>query len=483
MRKNLKYLFLLLLIAFPIFGHLDVLPIRIWDEARQATNAIEMLKNGNWLVTYFEGQPDMWSVKPPLLIWLQAIALKIFGQNEIAIRLPSAIATFLICMFLLRIGQRYLKDFWFGFITVLIFVTAQGFIGFHVSRTGDYDALLSLFNTLMIFFFYDYLNTKNKKYFYLSSLSLIGACLTKGIAGLMMLPALLIYFLIQKKDPKLLFNKHLLANLLLFLLFVPGFYLLREQYNPGYIETVWQNELGGRFLQVTENHSGGFLFYARLFLEYRFWPWVLFLPIGIIVSLFSKDKVWKSLSVFCIVNASWFFFVISFSKTKLKWYDAPLYPFFAILTAFGIYAIFLKLRNVKLNPEHKDWLVKLLPYFFLFIVFLQPFTNILNNTYKPKELSNEARDYYTSYLLRDALKGKIQIDDQVLLHHGYAAHLKFYMNQLEGKNKKIGFKNHNDLQKGDKVMVYQKMIKDYLNENHETELISQRDSVSFYLIK
>ena len=53
-----KYVLLIIVLCMPIFGHLDTLPICIWDESRLAINAYEMLKNKNYLVTHFEGKPD-----------------------------------------------------------------------------------------------------------------------------------------------------------------------------------------------------------------------------------------------------------------------------------------------------------------------------------------------------------------------------------------------------------------------------------------
>ena len=69
----------MLICCFPIFYRLDTLPIRQWDEARNAVSAIEMLQNKNYLIRYFGGQPDYFDVKPPLLIWLQVLTIKIFG--------------------------------------------------------------------------------------------------------------------------------------------------------------------------------------------------------------------------------------------------------------------------------------------------------------------------------------------------------------------------------------------------------------------
>ena len=81
----LKILLVAILIYSPIFGHLSRLPIRIWDESRLAINAYEMYRDGGCLVTTFEGKPDHWNTKPPLLIWLQVLAMKAHGVGELAV--------------------------------------------------------------------------------------------------------------------------------------------------------------------------------------------------------------------------------------------------------------------------------------------------------------------------------------------------------------------------------------------------------------
>ncbi len=66
---DIIFIFSILILCYIIFfRHLGEFTIRIWDEGRNATNALEMLKTGNPIVTYFNGQPDMWNVKPPLHI-------------------------------------------------------------------------------------------------------------------------------------------------------------------------------------------------------------------------------------------------------------------------------------------------------------------------------------------------------------------------------------------------------------------------------
>ncbi|HRS18061.1 MAG TPA: glycosyltransferase family 39 protein, partial [Bacteroidales bacterium] len=166
-QKSLKYLIILGLMYMPIFGHLDTLPIRIWDESRLAINSYEMLQNRDYIVTHYDGKPDMWNTKPPLLIWIQVLFMKMFGVNEFSVRLPSAIAAFLTCITILFFSVRYLTNFWFGFIAVFVLMTSHGYINIHATRTGDYDALLTLFTTLSGLLFFVYCEKQNYKYLYL----------------------------------------------------------------------------------------------------------------------------------------------------------------------------------------------------------------------------------------------------------------------------------------------------------------------------
>ena len=108
MKKLAPYFIIFLLVALPIFSHLDSYPIRVWDESRLANNAYEMYRNHNFLVSYFYGSPDMWSTKPTLLIALQALFMEVIGVNELSVRLPIAFATLLLCFSIFYFLKRCL---------------------------------------------------------------------------------------------------------------------------------------------------------------------------------------------------------------------------------------------------------------------------------------------------------------------------------------------------------------------------------------
>src|SRR4051812_29662799 len=60
------------------------------DEAHYAELTREMLRAGRWLVPLLDGQPYI--DKPILFHWLQGASMTLFGQTELAARLPSALA-------------------------------------------------------------------------------------------------------------------------------------------------------------------------------------------------------------------------------------------------------------------------------------------------------------------------------------------------------------------------------------------------------
>src|SRR5438876_8026436 len=64
----------------------------LWDidEGNNAEAAREMLVSGDWIVPTFNYQLRV--DKPALLYWCQIAAYRLFGVNEFAARLPSALA-------------------------------------------------------------------------------------------------------------------------------------------------------------------------------------------------------------------------------------------------------------------------------------------------------------------------------------------------------------------------------------------------------
>lgn len=478
--KYSKYVILISLMYMPIFGFLDTIPIRIWDEARQAINAYEMYENGDFIVTHFGGEPDMWNTKPPLLIWIQVAFMHIFGINDLAIRLPSAIAAFFTCLSLMVLSIKYLKTFWFGFISILVLITSHGYINVHASRTGDYDALLTLFTTLSCLAFFAFSESNKNKYLHLFFIFTALAVLTKSVAGLMFLPAILIFSIIQKQFIPLLKNRNFYIGLIYSLIFVIGYYLLREINNNGYISAVQKNELGGRYLDVIENHKQGFWFYYNNFINFQLSGWYLLIPCGLITGLLIKDKRINRMTLFLFIIVATFFLIISLAQTKLEWYDLPLYPFLAILATIFIYYVFQLLHNLKWVTHN---LAKnIIPFIFLFLICFIPYKKIIEKTYKPKEYDWDKEFYEMGYYLKDGIKGKYNLNNHYFLYDGYNAHYLFYIKILNKNGVQISLKDWEKLEENDVVIACQSNVKQFVEEHYVYDEITKHESIKTYKI-
>src|SRR5436190_21887256 len=66
--------------------------VSLWDrdEPRYAQTSRQMLRSGDWVVPRL--LDEVRTAKPIFIYWCQATSMKLFGDNDFAARLPSAIA-------------------------------------------------------------------------------------------------------------------------------------------------------------------------------------------------------------------------------------------------------------------------------------------------------------------------------------------------------------------------------------------------------
>ena len=349
MKKNVIYLdyliiFSLLILCYIIFfHHLGEFTLRLWDEGRNATNALEMVKNKNIFVTYFNGSPDMWNVKPPLHIWMVAIFFKLFGVSELSLRLPSAISATLTVLIMYIFCSKILKNKWIGLLGSLIILSSMGFPDTHIGRTGDYDALLTLFTFVGSIYTFLYFQKLNKKHLYLAGLFWTLAILTKSIAGILLFPGILIFSLYSGKILKILKDPIFWKTALVSILTISAYFVCRELLNHGYIQAVLNEDIFGRYQKNIGSGNSNFLYYWNLMASFRFQKWIYFVPISIVAYFGTKEKIIKQFIVFSYCLVISYLVIISKSATKQLWYDAQIYPLASLLVATFIILVINKI--------------------------------------------------------------------------------------------------------------------------------------------
>lgn len=399
------------LVAFLIFYGLDLRTFRLWDESRLAMNAANMLTSGNYLFTNYDHAPDFWNTKPHLLILFQVISMKLFGFTEGSIRLPSAVATFLssfLIYFWLR-KENYAS--FYACLAILIFLGTR-FLSFHGARAGDYEALLIFWELSYCYFIYKYIQSQKSYFLGFGFIALTLAVLTKGIAGILFVPGIIIFAFFKKKIRLFLTSKIFYAGVSFFILVIMSYYLTHEALTPGFLQHVYLNEVVGRYFQTSEGHLKPYWYYLTAFSLENFY----FLPIGIIVIgyfIFNRALWRRSLLLqYLLIVSAVFFILISLSKTKLLWYAYPLYPFIGMAIAI--------LSHELINNLPEKWVKKaiLLLCFWMIVAYTGSVIAMLAST---RESAN-----VTSYI-KNNLYHLVPRDYKILLTdiHQYDASLDF----------------------------------------------------------
>lgn len=380
------------LCMIPIVYNINGLPMQIWDESRSAINAVEMLANGNYFVPHFSGEPDLWNLRPPLVVWFKALSFKFFGYTVFAQRIPVLIAVALTCFLFIRFMANTLKEQVMGLIATLALVLSPGYNTIHVARTGDYDAILILFTTwfVLTFFRYLYAPTDKKQVYYLrvALLALLLAFLTKTISAFFFIPGLILYTLFDKGLAFVL-RKRLLLHIGAFILVILAYYSIAELINPGYVKAELANNFG-RFSETQNEDKPSFWYFFKLNSLKPFYILPLF---GLVLIKRSKSPDKFRFIVFANTLIITYLLLISFSSTKHAWYNAQIFPLAALslgIILFSVFNEFAKLLSK--NPTT----IAVLRGCFIAIVFAIPYHFTLAKAENPNRFCN--RDFHFDYL-------------------------------------------------------------------------------------
>jgi len=441
----LHYCILSVLIYLIVFVKLSAFHIRWWDESMFAVNAYEMIENGKWFSLYFDGNPDLFNTKPPLTIWVQVLFIKLLGYNELAIRLPSALATALIVLTLFHFVSKNFNRNW-AWISSLILLTSTGFIGFHTGRTGDSDALLTLFLFLANLEFLKFILNEQKKHLLWFFLFITLAFATKLYAALLFAPAYFILLLVFRKFKRFIFNVQFTVGILFFL-FVSGFIIyFRELDSNGYIDIILGKD-AGRIFSIVEGHSGSWSFYLESLSKERFSSWFIPLIAGAFLNIYNPHEQQKKIIFSSVGLIVVYLLIVSISTTKLEWYDMPLYPYMALVASYSIYLLY---KKTQISLQKNTVLVS---SSFLLLLFIFPyylmFSKSQSNRIPDGQRFHEGKEMY----LFSRIKSGENLDRLHVYHDDYGGSLLFYKYKLRENGQDIETTNQIDFQVDDKVLL------------------------------
>jgi len=312
--------------------------------------ARQMTVTGDWITPYFN-QVTRFD-KPPLIYWLMAITFQIFGVNEWAARLPSAIAGTVLVGFCFYVIKRLVPSRIAPYLGSAI--VAFNLMTLFFGRLGYSDMLLSTcFGGALLAFFLGYVESDLR--WYRAFFVLMGlAVLTKGPVGVVLPSAISILFLVWVgKLREVLRDMKPLQGIGIFLLVsLPWYVLAYLQNGNAFIQSFFGVHNVDRFTSVVNQHSGAW-YYHWVIVLIGFFPWSLCLPAAIahvlMPSKWKQEPRSQHLGRFALV---WFAVVLIFftiAVTKYITYTLPLYPAAAILVTLWFVHCFSQ-------PQPSKWL-------------------------------------------------------------------------------------------------------------------------------
>ena len=191
-----------------------------------------MAERGDWITPYVNGVRFL--EKPPLLYWVTAVSFKIFGVNEIALRLPTALAVIALVWLVLRIARRISGE-WAALVAGLSTAFSAGTYIF--TRETLHDIWLVLFVALaMEAFTAWYMDPRRPaRHALLFYAATAGAALCKSLVGVALPVGIVaVFFLLSRERPKWR-TLHLLPGALLFLGLTLPWHCFAAARNQGFL--------------------------------------------------------------------------------------------------------------------------------------------------------------------------------------------------------------------------------------------------------
>jgi 4-amino-4-deoxy-L-arabinose transferase len=330
-------LFALLLgtITIRLFMSNELPYLNDWDERFHALVGKNMIENplkptlyNHPLLPYDIKDWDknhIWLHKEPLFLWIIGLSIKIFGVSELAVRIPSIIASCILVLISYRIGSL-IRNKNTGFIAALLMSTNYfslilccGFMGMEHN-----DTLFLLFVSLSIWSWVEWIFSKNNKWIILIGIFSGGAILIKWVVGLLVYLVWFLYsFLVEKsfftRKNIVLIPLSLLCCLAIVVpwhIWIFSMYPQEAQLEIGLFFTRFSKNVG----QATVTNKLYYLDELKNTYTYLF----LFIVPSLLIFI-KRDKNWKILAVFMLsILFVYIFFSVASTKTPAYVYVVAL---------------------------------------------------------------------------------------------------------------------------------------------------------------
>ena len=304
------------------------------DEGRYAEMAREMLATGDWLtprlnaIKYFE--------KPPLQVWMTALAFKLFGLGEWQARLWTGLCGLLGIGLTWHAGRRVFSPA-VGAAAGLVLASSFWWAGLGHINTLDMglSGMMTLALCGLLLGQNPHAGAREQRlWMLLCWAGMALAVLSKGLIGLVLPGAVLVLYTFIARDWAIWRRLHLLAGLLTFFAITAPWFILVSLQNPEFAHFFFIHEHLQRFTSHVHHREGAWYYFIPLLLVGLF-PWTSVLLHGLWRGWRSESNEFQP-GKLLLVWSGFIFLFFSVSGSKLPSYILPIFPALALLIALHL---------------------------------------------------------------------------------------------------------------------------------------------------
>jgi len=309
--------------GFFVFVNLGRFPLWDWDEAFYAQVALGIARDKTWIAYLDDGRLTSAALKPPLGLWATAVAFRVLGPSNLALRLfPALCYATLVAIVTVFCRRRFNAAV--AVLTAFMLSTDAFLVYKHCARAGDMEAPLLLFLTMTML---GWLRACEGARAWPAVLPWSCAVLAKGPAACAILPGAALWMVLQRRWRVL--PKFVFCTLLGILPFA-CFLAVREKYQPGSLRQFLLHETLERLTSGVDGASGNSLYYLRTVLLTG-WPVLISLAltaafVGGRFRMRRQLTAGTSPAFLALFLACWAlgpFVVFTLARTKHDWYVYP----------------------------------------------------------------------------------------------------------------------------------------------------------------
>jgi Dolichyl-phosphate-mannose-protein mannosyltransferase len=306
-----------------------------------------MLQSGDWVIAHLDGVPYL--EKSPLIYWLMATSLRVFGVHDWAARIPVALAAILLSFLTCRYG-RWAFGRSAGFYSGLVVATCVGLFLF--TRIQIPDVMLTAGICAALWSFQraiDPAEQHSRRWAALSAVCIGIGLLLKGLIAVVIPIGAMFFYLLATRQlfSRKVWNRlHLFTSALIVLAIAAPWHVLATRRMPPYFDFAMHsgpgeyhgffwfyfiNEHVLRFLNLRYPRDYNTVPRLAFWLLHLLWlfPWSVYLPAALKLDYRSQDRASRTrLLALCWAGFVLLFFTFS---TTQEYYSMPLYPALALL--------------------------------------------------------------------------------------------------------------------------------------------------------